>query len=102
MWTWRSSLRSSTIVLASLTAFCLGGHFAATSLIDTQKTRQLDELTEVVLRRSEVAVDFAASSTNEIAKSGHIGCDPASLQIYRLHVYQLPTVKDIRLARSDG
>jgi c-di-GMP phosphodiesterase len=102
MWNLRASLRSSAIVAASLTGFCLGGHFAATSLIETQQARQLDELTEVVLRRSEVAVDFASASIDEIAKSGHVDCEPASLQIFRLHVYQLPTVKDVRLARSDG
>jgi c-di-GMP phosphodiesterase len=90
------------MVVVSLTAFCAAGHFAATALIEAQQARQLNELTEVVLRRSEVAVDFASASIAEIAKSGQIGCDPSSLQIFRLHVYQLPTVKDVRLARSDG
>jgi sensor c-di-GMP phosphodiesterase-like protein len=96
------SLRSVAIVVASLSVFSVAGHFATTAVIEAQQGRQLNELTEVVLRRSEVAVDFASASIAEIAKSGHVGCDPSSLQVFRLHVYQLPTVKDVRLARSDG
>jgi sensor c-di-GMP phosphodiesterase-like protein len=99
---WRSRLRSLAIAFGSLATFCVAGHFAATAFIESQQTRQLNELTDVVLRRSEVAIDFASASISEIAKSGHIGCDPSSLQVFRLHVYQLPTVKDVRLARSDG
>jgi hypothetical protein len=102
MQNWRMSLRSVAIVVASLSAFSVAGHLATTAVIEAQQGRQLNELTEVVLRRSEIAVDFASASIAEIAKSGHVGCDPSSLQVFRLHVYQLPTVKDVRLARSDG
>jgi sensor c-di-GMP phosphodiesterase-like protein len=98
---WPSSLPVA-IVLASLTAFCAAGHFAATALIDAQQFRQLGELADVLLRRSEVAVDYASASIDEIEHSGRVGCDPSSLQIFRLHVYQRSTIKDVRLVNADG
>src|SRR5271154_6450133 len=98
---WRSSLPVA-IVLASLTAFCAAGHFAASALIEAQQFRQLGELADVVLRRSEVAVDYASASIEEIERTGRVGCDPASLQIFRLHVYQRSAIKDVRLANADG
>jgi c-di-GMP phosphodiesterase len=98
---WRSS-RPVAIVLASLAAFCAAGHFAANALIRAQQFRQLDELTEVVLRRSEVAVDYASAGIDAIAKTGQIGCEPSSLQIFRLHVYQRSAIKDVRLVNTDG
>ncbi len=98
---WRSS-RPFAIVLASLAAFCAAGHFAANTLIEAQQFRQLGELAEVVLRRSEIAVDHASASINEIATSGPVGCDPSSLQIFRLHVYQRSAIKDVRVANADG
>lgn len=98
---WRSSL-PVTIVLASLAAFCAAGHFAATALVEGQQLRQLGELADVVLRRSEVAVDYASASIDEIARSGRVSCDPSSLQIFRLHVYQRSAIKDVRLVNADG
>jgi c-di-GMP phosphodiesterase len=100
--TWRSSLPSAAIVASSLAAFCAGGHFAAKALIQSQQMRQLGELTDVVLRRSEVAVDSGAASIDEIVTAGNIDCEPAALQAFRLRVYQRPGVKDVRLANSDG
>ncbi|WP_024518362.1 EAL domain-containing protein [Bradyrhizobium sp. Tv2a-2] len=100
--TWRWSLPSVAIVAASLAAFCAGGHFAAKALIQSQQMRQLGELTDVVLRRSEVAVDSGSASMDEIVKAGNIDCEPAALQAFRLRVYQRPGVKDVRLANSDG
>jgi c-di-GMP phosphodiesterase len=50
----------AALVLASTAAFGVVGHFAATSFIQYQQAHQLDDLTEVVLRRAEFAVDFAA------------------------------------------
>jgi len=98
---WRSS-RPVAIVLASLAAFCAAGHFAANALITAQQYRQLDELTEVVLRRSEVAVDYASAGIDAIVRSGQVGCEPSSLQIFRLHVYQRSAIKDVRLVNTDG
>lgn len=90
------------MVAASLAAFAVGGHFVATAVIEGQRSRQLSELADVALRRSEVAVDFGAATLDEVAKRGPVSCDPASLQAVRLQVYQRSTVKDIRLVNRDG
>lgn len=90
------------LVLASAMTFGIAGHLAATKFIHDQQAHQLDELTEVVLRRSEFAVDFAAASLDDLAGRGLATCDPGSLQAIRLHVYQRSAVKDVRLVNSDG
>lgn len=63
---------------------------------------RLNELTEVVLRRSELAVDFAAASLDELAKRDLASCAPGALKAIRLHVYQRSTIKDVRLVNPDG
>jgi len=98
----RSSLSSIATVVASVAAFAAGGHFAAKTIIEGQQMQRLQELTEIALRRSEVAVDFGAASADEIARIGHLDCEPSSLQTFRLHVYQRSAVKDLRLANHDG
>jgi sensor c-di-GMP phosphodiesterase-like protein len=98
----RPNLSLTALVLASTLGFGLAGHLAATSFIHHQQARLLDELTEVVLRRSEFAVDFAAASLDELAGRGLANCNPASLQAIRLHVYQRSAVKDVRLVNADG
>jgi c-di-GMP phosphodiesterase len=96
------SVTQIAMVAASLVAFATGGHFAAQAVIEGQQSRQLEELTEVALRRSEVALDFGAVALDELAKRGPLNCDPASLQAVRLQVYQRSAVKDIRLVNRDG
>src|SRR6476661_4134943 len=98
----RPKLSLAALVLAGTAAFALAGHFAATRFIHDQQARQLDELTEVVLRRSEFAVDFAAASLDDLAGRGLASCDPVSLQAVRLHVYQRSAVKDVRIVNPDG
>jgi c-di-GMP phosphodiesterase len=90
------------MVAASLVTFVTGGHFAAKAIIEAQQSKQLVELTDVALRRSETAVDFGAATLDELARRGPLNCDPASLQAVRLQVYQRSTVKDIRLVNGDG
>lgn len=98
----RPNLPFVALVLASTMAFGLAGHFAADGVIRQQQAHQLNELTEVVLRRSEFAVDFAAASLNELAKRDLASCEPAALQAIRLHVYQRSAIKDVRLVNPDG
>jgi c-di-GMP phosphodiesterase len=95
-------LKLSALVFASTFVFGLAGHLAATILIQHQQARQIDELTEVVLRRSESAVEFAAASLDQLAGRGLTNCESASLQAVRLHVYQRSTVKDVRVVNADG
>ena len=90
------------MVTASLVAFVAGGHFAARAVIEGQQSRQLRELADVALHRSDVAVDFGTATLDELARRGPLSCDPASLQAVRLQVYQRAAVKDIRLVNRDG
>lgn len=90
------------MVVTSLAVFMVGGHFTAKAVIWAQQSRQLEELTDIALRRSEIAVAFGAATLDELIKRGPINCDPASLQAVRLQVYQRSAVKDIRLLNRDG
>jgi sensor c-di-GMP phosphodiesterase-like protein len=98
----RPNILLSMIVLGSLASFGVAGHFAAEAFIGHQQSRQLNELADVVVRRSELAVDFAAASLDELATRGLVNCDATSLQAIRLHVYQRSAVKDVRLVNPDG
>ncbi|WP_246801491.1 EAL domain-containing protein [Bradyrhizobium genosp. L] len=82
--------------------FGLAGHLAATRFIHGQQTEHLGELTEVVLRRAEFAVDDAAASLDDLVGRGLTSCDTGSLQSVRLHIYQRSAVKDVRVANADG
>src|SRR3954447_16972468 len=90
------------LVVVSTLAFGLAGHFATTSLIRHQQAREIGELTQIVLRRSEFAVDFAVASLDQLANQGLANCESASLQAIRLHVYQRSAVKDVRVVNADG
>ena len=92
----------AAMVIACTALFWTGGDFAATSLIDRQRVKQLQELTEVVLRRSEAAIDFGAETLDEVASRGPMDCDAAALQAVRLQVYQRSAIKDIRSVNRDG
>ena len=98
----RPSLSSIATVVASVAVFAAGGHFIADSIISGQEQQRLQELTEIALRRSEVAVDFAAASVDVITRLGKLDCEPSSLQQFRLQVYQRSAVKDVRLVNHDG
>lgn len=98
----RLRLSSIATVVVSVVVFAAGGHFAARSIIEGHQQQRLQELTEIALRRAEVAVDFGAAGVDEIARNGKLNCDPSSLQTFRLHVYQRSAVKDVRLANHDG
>jgi c-di-GMP phosphodiesterase len=98
----RPSVPQIVMVATSLVVFTTGGHFAARAVIEGHQSRQLEELTDVALRRSELAVDFGAATLDELVKRGPLNCDPASLQAVRLQVYQRSAVKDIRLVNRDG
>jgi c-di-GMP phosphodiesterase len=98
----RSTCRNLAVVTASLLIFVVGGHLAATSLIAEHQQRQIEELADVALRRSEAAVDFATTTLDDVIRRGLAKCDSASLQAVRLQVYQRSAVKDIRLVNRDG
>jgi len=96
------SVTQLAVFAASMVVFAAGGHFAAREVIERQQSKQLEELTEVALRRSELAVDFGEATLEELAKRGALNCTPESLQAVRLQIYQRPAVKDIRLVDREG
>jgi len=96
------SVTQLAMLVASIVVFAAGGHFAARAVIDRQQSKQLEELTEVALRRSELAVDYGVATLEELAKRGALNCAPESLQAVRLQMYQRPAVKDIRLVDREG
>jgi c-di-GMP phosphodiesterase len=98
----RPRMTQTALVAACLAAFVVGGHFAVTAVIDHERSKEIQELTDAALRRSEAAVDFGAATLDEIGQKGPMNCDPASLQAVRLQVYQRSGVKDIRAANRDG
>jgi sensor c-di-GMP phosphodiesterase-like protein len=87
---------------ASVAVFIAGAHLAASALIDTLRTKQIRELSEVALRRSEVAVDYGIVTLNELLKRGSNNCNTSALQAVRLLVYRRSAVKDIRIVSPDG
>lgn len=89
-------------MIASIGAFLASAHTAVTSLAERQMSKQISELNNVVLRRSEIAINNAAAMLGRIAKKGAMDCSSGTLQILRLQVYQGGTVKDIRAVDSDG
>lgn len=96
------SITQTVMVASSLVLFITAGHFAASAMIEGQQSRQLEELTEIALRRSEAEVNFGAATLDDLVKRGPRNCDPASLQAIRLQVYQRSAIKDIRLVNRDG
>ncbi len=98
----RPFLTKMAMVAASMAVFVTGGHFIATTAIGRQQSRQLEELANIALRRSEVAVDFGVATLADVTRRGPMNCDSASLQAVRLQVYQRSAVKDIRLVNQEG
>lgn len=90
------------VMATSVGVFMAGAHLAANALIDAQRSKQLHELNEVALRRSEVAVDYSIATLNDLAKRGPMSCDAGALQAVRLLVYQRGAVKDIRAVNREG
>ena len=80
----------------------VGAHLAANALIDAQRAKQMQELGEVALRRSEAAVDYGVATLDELLKRGSVSCDPTALQAVRLLVYRRSAVKDMRVVNRDG
>ncbi|MEO6947132.1 MAG: CSS-motif domain-containing protein [Nitrobacter sp.] len=90
------------IVVLTVVLFCVAAQVAATVLIRGERAKHLRELTDVAVRRSELAVGFGAATLAQLARRGVISCDPASLQAVRLQVYQHGFVKDVRIVKRDG
>lgn len=90
------------ITFATIGLFAASGHFGATVLIRAQQVRALDNLGTLVIRRTESALNFASDAVDQLESRELVGCDPATMQAIRFRVYQLGTLKDIRLTRPNG
>ncbi len=86
----------------ALSVFVSGAHLATVTLIDARRAKQVQELNEIALRRSEAAVDFSAATLADLARRGPLNCEATALQAVRLQVYQRGAVKDIRVVKRDG
>lgn len=100
-WRW-STVTMIVLVAASVGIFAGGGHLTAISLIEDQRARQLNDLVQLALRRSEAAVDYAAATLEDVGRQGLMDCSAVNLQQLRLNVYQRGPVKDIRAADHSG
>ena len=98
----RHGLAHASLIAAAVLFFLIGGHFAATAVLDAQRLRQLKLVNELALRTSEAAAAFGAATLAELQTSRAISCDTAAMQAVRLHVYQRGAIKDIRLVSRDG
>ena len=98
----RPTLLNVSLIVTSVIVFMAGAHLAAHALIDALRTKQMHELNEVAMRRSEAAADFGIATLDELLKRGSIDCSAPALQAVRLTVYQRSAIKDIRVVTRDG
>jgi sensor c-di-GMP phosphodiesterase-like protein len=97
--TWRGRwaiavLFSATSALISLIAFS-----AVISSINEKTLRTLDAQ---LLRRAELAVDYAFIALSELSEGGFSNCDSSSLAEFRKTIYRYGVIKDIRISNSFG
>ena len=78
----RPSLVYISLMATSVGVFLAGAHLAANALIEAQRLKQLHELNEVALRRSEVAVDYGIIALNEVV-DGLVDCARRNLVLER-------------------
>lgn len=95
------------IVRYSLVALSVGGfigaaQFVIDTLIDAQNRKQLRELSNLIVHRAEISVDYAFLTLGELVEKGVAGCDAAGLGELRRQVYRRSTVKDIRIVDQTG
>ena len=90
------------LVGLSTGAFLGAAEIGGAAFVDAQNARQLTDLSQLVLRRAELEVDFAVMALSELAERGIDDCSWASLAAMRRQVYANSTIKDIRIVGADG
>ncbi|MGP0089173.1 MAG: EAL domain-containing protein [Xanthobacteraceae bacterium] len=98
----RSRATHLSLLALSIALFTGGAHVIFSRLIDGQNTKQLRELNELVLRRAELAVDYAFIALGELVEKGTASCDQAATSDLRRQVYQRSIIKDIRVVDGSG
>jgi sensor c-di-GMP phosphodiesterase-like protein len=98
----RSALWGLVLIGVSVGLFVGAAKLGGNAFVDGQNGQQLTDLTQQVLRRAELEVDFAIVALSELAQKGVTNCRPDSLVAMRRQVYENSTVKDIRIVDGDG
>ncbi len=98
----RSVLLGLVLIGLSAGLFVGAAKVAGSAFVDAQNSRQLADLTQLVLTRAELEVDFAVVALSELAQKGVTDCRPASLAAMRRLVYEKGTIKDIRVVNRNG
>ena len=75
----------------------LAGFFGAISIINDKSIKTLDAQ---LLRRAELAVDYAFIALSELAERGFANCSANSVAEFRKTVYRYSVIKDIRVVNS--
>jgi c-di-GMP phosphodiesterase len=96
------------LVCALFVALFTGAaHLLVGMATDSRNRQQLTEISEQMLRRAELGVDFAfmalgaVAETSALDASGH-KCSAAVKQTLRSNVFRHATIKDIRLLDKNG
>jgi sensor c-di-GMP phosphodiesterase-like protein len=97
--TWRGRwaialLFSVTSVVISLIAF--------STVISSINDKTLRTLDAQLLRRAELAVDYAFIAVSELSERGFSNCDANSLAEFRKTIYRYGVIKDVRVSNSFG
>jgi sensor c-di-GMP phosphodiesterase-like protein len=98
----KSFLLGLALVGLSTGLFVSAAKLGGAAFVDAQNSRQLNDLTQLVVRRAELEVDFAIVALSELAQKGVTNCNQASLAAMRRQVYEKSTIKDIRIVDRGG
>jgi len=87
-------LCSATSAMISLIVF-----LAVIASVNDRTIRTLDAQ---LLRRAELAVDYAFIALSELSERGFSNCDSSSLAEFRKTIYRYGVIKDIRVSNSSS
>lgn len=97
---WQVIVRT-LVVLVSAGTFLLYGNLIANHIIKSERDRQLSELAQLALRKSEAIISKSASALHDFIARGAIDCSSEPLQRVRFFIYRDSYIKDARIVRPD-
>jgi sensor c-di-GMP phosphodiesterase-like protein len=97
--TWKG--RWAIALLFSL-ASALISFIAFSAVIPSINDKTLRAVDAQLLRRAELAVDYAFIALSELSERGFSNCDANSLAEFRRTIYRYGVIKDIRFSDSSG
>ncbi|MFN3229288.1 MAG: EAL domain-containing protein [Asticcacaulis sp.] len=90
------------IFLFTCSVFGLSGLFINDELIKTSNKAQIKELSQKLIARSELAVDYAIITLGDLYAAGATDCDSSSIQMMRDSIAQRGAIKNIRVLGGEG